>query len=415
MSKYLLINCYSDNNKGDLGIILSTIDYIRNNDKFAEIEGVSTYNYSDPMFHSEHKLLKKEINVLPSIFGELNIRENKSIHIKFIRFLWDTLRVIFLILLPTPISNRFLFSNKEKISLRRIIEADYIVSKGGSFLCNDVDFRSKIALIRFTYIFLLSFKLKKKVIILNQSIGPVHGKLSVRLINYILQKSFKVVLREKRCIEEYQYLNFPQSTIISNDIAFYLRSKKIDLNFSNDNLNIGLTMKFVDKSKEVKYQNMWVRSIEDILESYQNSVMIIFNQVPIDNDIDASWIIYKQVNDRYKNRIYFITDNYESSELKYLYGQMDMFIGTRLHSTIFAMGETVPTISISYHGTKAEGVFENMQFDKFVIQEYDESILIDKFKQLYRDRINKKINLKEKLSEHRTKMNRDFKNIFINQ
>ncbi len=74
--KYSLINCYSDYNKGDLGIILTTVRFLQEIDKDADITGISTYNYSDPFYHTQHKLLSKSIPVSPSIFGELNILEN---------------------------------------------------------------------------------------------------------------------------------------------------------------------------------------------------------------------------------------------------------------------------------------------------------------------------------------------------
>ena len=47
--KYSLINCYSDYNKGDLGIILTTVRFLQEIDKDADITGISTYNYSDPL------------------------------------------------------------------------------------------------------------------------------------------------------------------------------------------------------------------------------------------------------------------------------------------------------------------------------------------------------------------------------
>lgn len=41
--KYSLINCYSDYNKGDLGIILTTVRFLQEIDKDADITGISTY------------------------------------------------------------------------------------------------------------------------------------------------------------------------------------------------------------------------------------------------------------------------------------------------------------------------------------------------------------------------------------
>ena len=207
-------------------------------------------------------------------------------------------------------------------------------------------------------------------------------------------------------------MSFPKNTIISNDIAFYLQSEKIQSPFFNECINIGVTTKFVDKDKENDYQKMWVKSIEYILEKNKNANIIIFNQVPIDKDIESSWIIYKKIDDKYKNRIYIMSNNYKSANIKYLYGKMDYFIGTRLHSTIFAIGESVPSICISYHGTKAEGIFDNMGLSEFVVHEYSEDVLIEKFNKLVSSRDNYTNLLNHKLLEYQEKMNNDFTTIF---
>lgn len=410
MSKYALINCYSDNNKGDLGIILSTIDYLKNNDPNAEIIGISTYNYSDPSFHSEHVLLNQEIEVFPSIFGELNIGSNKTAPVKFVKFLWETIRIAIFYLLPVSLTSLFLFSKKEKKTLKIIQDSDYIISKGGSFICNENNWRDKIALIRFLYIFLLCFKLNKKVIILFQSLGPVYGRLSIRYVNYVINKCYKVVLREKVCFQKYPYIKYPKDTIFSNDIAFYLPTLQSKI-ITGTEFKIGITTKYVGR-EEIEYKKMMVEGIENILSKYNNMKIYFFNHVSIDNDIESSWEIYKDISDSYKNRISFITDNYNPTEIKYLYGKMDAFIGTRLHSAIFAMGECVPSLCIAYHGTKAQGILKNMDSGNYVVRSYDTKEFINKFNELCNNLSSQKKTLKNRLDYWSIDMNQNFKKIF---
>lgn len=50
---------------------------------------------------------------------------------------------------------------------------------------------------------------------------------------------------------------------------------------------------------------------------------------------------------------------------------MDYFIATRLHSSIFAIGEGVPSLVIAYHGTKAQGIFHNIDLDEWVVNDYE--------------------------------------------
>ena len=52
--------------------------------------------------------------------------------------------------------------------------------------------------------------------------------------------------------------------------------------------------------------------------------------------------------------------DYSPLELRLLYSRMDAFVGTRLHSVIFATSTGCPAINISYHGTKSQGIFGDL-------------------------------------------------------
>ena len=74
---------------------------------------------------------------------------------------------------------------------------------------------------------------------------------------------------------------------------------------------------------------------------------------------------------------------------------MHYLVGTRLHSVIFALGMGVPCISISYHGTKAQGIMESMDLGQYVlsIEDIDYKSLVSKFESLVSEKtvIEKKI------------------------
>ena len=410
--KYTLINCYSDNNKGDLGIILSTIYFLNKNDRNAKISGISTYNYSDPYYHSEHKLLSQNIKMYPSIFGELNIGKLKSGFPKLVRLFFDSIRILLFIILPKFIGKPILFSLQEKSSIQEIINSDFVISKGGSFICNETNIRTRIALIRFLFIFFLCIKLNKKIVILCQSLGPVYGSISRRIVNYILSKCHAVVLREDVCISEYKYLKLnSNSTYLLNDIAFYLPEKSIDLSFDPKVLNIGVTVKHVSPSLDSKYQDMMVESIIYCLDKLGAQVFI-FPHVTVDNDLDAAFCIYNRIPDRLKSNLSIFTDNYQSGELKSLYGKMNMLIGTRLHSTIFASGVYTPSICISYHGTKSKGIFRNINSEDFLVENYCSIELISKIDLLSKNIEKQQSVLKSELLTGEAKFNDVFNKIF---
>ncbi len=416
--KYTLINCYADNNKGDLGIILATMSLITTADPSADIVAISTFNKSDPLYEKEHELLKQEVKVLPAIFGELNIYSSKTLISKFIRLVFDTLRLIIYYLTPLAASKvmRLMFSRYELLSIDRIIASDRIISKGGSFLCNEHDMRSKVALVRFLFIFFICIKHSKDIIIVGQSIGPVYGHLSRRLLNFVLSKCKHIVLREDECIKSYPYLLLTENTTIINDIAFFLDSaSSVPLNILHQDgrLHIGVTIKYVDGPVNGDYIRMMKAAIEYCIAKY-NATIHIFPHVTIENDIGNSCNVIMAIDDKFKEHIRLYSDDYAPRELKKLYSKMDFFIGTRLHSTIFAMGELVPSICIAYHGTKSIGIFSNFGLKDFVITNYCTDEIFGMIDSLICSRIEVVAKIRKKLEYDRESYLQFLKKISLN-
>lgn len=73
--KYAILNCWKDQNKGDLGIMFATIDELRKWDQQADIIGVSCFDMSDEDFVNNHILLRRKISeIYPAIFGSLFLK-----------------------------------------------------------------------------------------------------------------------------------------------------------------------------------------------------------------------------------------------------------------------------------------------------------------------------------------------------
>jgi colanic acid/amylovoran biosynthesis protein len=128
------------------------------------------------------------------------------------------------------------------------------------------------------------------------------------------------------------------------------------------------------QKKRENYKKCIVDSIIYLIEN-KNAIIHIFPQVLVgdsrlgSSDVQLSkYIVQLFSNGIYSDRVKFYDDNFTPIELRQMYSQMDIFIGTRLHSVIFALSMCVPSINISYHGTKSQGILENLgNFDKYVI------------------------------------------------
>lgn len=410
--KYALINCYSDNNRGDLAIIIATINLLKEHDQNADITGVSTYNASDPLYSSEHKILNDYIPVLPSIFGVVNIGKSHSTLMKIIRFFYDTIRICISLLLPKKLI-KVMYTSKERTTIDLICNSDYVISKGGSFICSDHSIRSQIALIRLLYIFILCIKLGKPPFILCQSIGPYSGFITRFLTNLVLTRCSAVVLREDVCIDSYDYIKLPNIRYVSTDIAFFTKNIELPTNLiiPPDCMSIGMTIKNVEASLNQDYINMFVDTINYCVSKY-NAKIYIFPHVTIDNDIDNSFEVYKRLPDAVKQNVVVFGDDYHALHLKNIYKKMTFFIGTRLHSTIFALSENVPSVCITYHGTKALGVFKTLGMKEYVLIRYSGRELINVFDKLIENNLKIKDDLIHTLSLKKNDLMMVFKELF---
>jgi len=112
-------------------------------------------------------------------------------------------------------------------------------------------------------------------------------------------------------------------------------------------------------------------------------------------DIRLTQKIFSLLSETIRDNVIIFNKNYSPMDLKKMYGMMDIFIATRLHSAIFALGNIVPTINISYHGTKSEGTFALLELDEYVIRitTVDKKMLENKVDSLisHRDELKKLI------------------------
>ena len=353
MANYALLNCWSDLNKGDLGIMLATVDEIRRQDPQARIIGVSCYNENDPQFQECHKILRQSVpDIYPAIWGVLGLyiggRYRKEFLCKIVSGIWGELQYLLLSLFPRKFSMLFLKKN-ERRTLEAILSCGAVFSKGGSVFSDYGTVRGRIALRRLCRFYGLLHRFGCKYYILGQSFGPV-GERSSRYVNAVLKNARYVFIREQVCVREYPALRLSaENVLFSNDTAFLLTPQEVTPNpIDRGYHNVGITVREISTDAD-GYANAMVAFLTRLLREREDCRVHIFRQDSI-------------------HRVLYHTQEYLPQELCWLYGQMDAFIGTRLHSTIFAMRGGVPAIGIAYHGTKTQGIFENIGVPELVLQ-----------------------------------------------
>ncbi len=366
-----LINCYSDRNKGDLGIILATIGILRRQAPGCRIRAVSSFMQHDPWFASEHAALRPHVDELyPAVVGRLYAGGNRGLGL-LLRLLREMPKVL-ACLVPAFFAMRRLIFDPSDLEVCALLRtSDLVISKGGSFLCSEPGSIGAMRLVRELCMLGLALNCQAKTVLWGQSLGPVHSVVGRRLMNSLLHRVWRVVLREPECLRRYPYLRVePSAQVFGHDLAFSLTAlpAAVDHILPAAHRYIGLTVKrLAPHDKDQRYTHEMATVLQRMAKEGPHHFVII-PHVTIDPDLDKALELYRAVDDALKPRVHVLTGDYSIEELLGLYKRMDLLLGTRLHSTIFAMVVRTPVVNLSYHGTKAEGIFMDIGNDKAVLE-----------------------------------------------
>lgn len=372
MSKYAMLNCWDDLNKGDLGIMLSLATEIRRQDSGCEIIGISSFCGRDPLFQNGHILLKKYVtDVFPAIFGALGISilgsYKKNTISKLLCFITESIRYYLCMITPKAIGKRIL-TNEERRTLEQLMECNCAISKGGTLFTDFNTVRGAFALRRVCRFYKLLKHFGIKYYIIGQSFGPISNRFCLKMTNRIIKDANIVFLRERKCISEYPSIDLTRNNVaFSNDVAFLMDSLPVkDFQIDTSKSNVGMTIRCMPDD------SLYLQVISEVINTLvikEKAYVHIFRQVAMESEPDnkTAETILKRLNPKVREYVIYHRDNYLPQELCWMYGQMDFFIGTRLHSTIFAMVSGIPTIGISYQGTKTQGIFDNIGVSELAI------------------------------------------------
>ncbi len=105
-----------------------------------------------------------------------------------------------------------------------------------------------------------------------------------------------------------------------------------------------------------------------------------------------------------KTNVVIVDEDLPPTELMKYIGSMDLFIGTRMHSNIFALIMNVPVIAIAYEH-KTYGIMKMLNLGNWVldIEEINEAEMISKIDELYNRRFEIREHLSRKVEEIRIK------------
>ena len=256
---------------------------------------------------------------------------------------------------PADTEEKFHLRAIPRMSLPRIIGAvrrcDMLISGGGSLL---QDATSPFSILYYLFIIALALLLRKKVFIYSQGVGPIRRRLSRRLTARCLRRADGICVRDQSSAELLEQMGIPSAQIhVTADPVIRLDPadlapgreilSRIGCRKRDGRLLVGWALKDpLSADGRSRFVAETVRGIRYLKETYgADSVLIPFHY---EQDME----ILRAVASKLGDQVYCITDKHLSGEMLSIIGNMDVLVGVRLHSLIYACVMDVPCIGISY-------------------------------------------------------------------
>lgn len=232
-----------------------------------------------------------------------------------------------------------------KAILRAVRQCDMLISGGGSLL---QDVTSSKSIHYYLLIIRLAKLLHKKVFIYSQGIGPIHHAANRRATAKALKKADGIVVRDEKSAKLLEEIGIPQERIVITADPV-IRMKQPDKAVGseilaragigqNGKLTVGWAIR--EKTKDSAFVREVTQSIRYLKETYDaESVLIPFHY---EEDREVCSFVAEQTGAR------CLTEKYLSEDMLSIIGNMDVLVGVRLHSMIYAAIMGVPIIGISY-------------------------------------------------------------------
>lgn len=272
---------------------------------------------------------------------------------------------------------------EQRALLQSYFEADLVISAAGNFLYTSgkIGIPFLLALFAIFYAQLAG----KPTYTLPQTLGPIRRRHENWLAKQVLSRMRLVLVRDpiSQQVWETWAVPHPQG-LLHPDLAFAQpasphRQEALDLlercglNAESEGLRMGVTaIQWGAQSRtfdrQSQYEGALISAIRDFLGTPGRQV-VLFSQVhgPTmpDDDRIAARRVYARLEDL-AHRVVLVDQPLPAPLLKAAYGQMDLFLGTRLHSNLFALTEGVPVVAIGYQ-YKTRGIMRMIGLERWVL------------------------------------------------
>lgn len=283
-----------------------------------------------------------------------------------------------------------------------IMEIDLVVDiTGGDSFSDLYGIRRLIFGTLLKWIFIVS---GKKLIMLPQTYGPFNSSLSKVIARSLLARATAIYSRDQEGVKYVKQLlgktAHDKPIQFIPDVAFVLDPDK-DFNHplmtqlgsvkANGRILVGFNISGILYNNRYPAKSSFGLNsdyrelVEKIIQTLLENPAVVIILVPhvyaktgnFESDPDACRHLHQKLVNRYPDRLFLVEDTLDHKQVKCLIGHCDFFLGSRMHSCIAGISQSVPTIGVAYSG-KFIGVFESVGVGDYIVDlrtEEDQQIL----------------------------------------
>jgi polysaccharide pyruvyl transferase CsaB len=242
------------------------------------------------------------------------------------------------------------------IKVLRAMNGSSLFINGGGSLIQDIS--SSRSLVYFLGMIWMAKKMKLKVMVYANGIGPINKPFNRKLARRVLNQVDMITLRENLSAAELQNIRVVKPPIlVTADPALTIKpvcNGEIDALLKSEGINpsglyAGISVRKWDDPGN--YKETISKIADYLVEKYGITPVFIPMHYPED------LYIIESIAEKMKHKSLIIRNKYDASHMLGIIKKMQLLIGMRLHALIFAASMGIPVIGLEYE-QKVEGFLQ---------------------------------------------------------
>ncbi len=281
--------------------------------------------------------------------------------------------------------------------LKNFENTDLVINIGGFVLSDKMYLKTNV---NYFLNFLLFKFLRKKHIIFPQDMGPFKSKFKGLLARLTIDFSNLVIIRSEASKKHIEKLGTKKKIYVCPDIAFnFIPSsfKKANLILEENGIEskeficIVPNRRIYEKNEE--YINFLSKISDYIIAKFNLNIIFLPHEIRKEKYDDNTVIEKTLLKISRKDKVFKLSNNYSSSDIKAIIGLANFLIASRYHAIVAGLSMRVPTLAVGW-AHKYKELMKLVEKDEFVydFENINYKIIIEKLNKLW---INKTIIKKE--------------------